>query len=547
MALQVPQATRPIYLSVVAGIVFYFAYVYLTSPSYRPSFPVAEFPPLKSTRYFEVNSTENGPWPNRVFKSSPFKPPVLNITGDGQLADGYLFFTPKDKEIGHGVFQSAPVIMSQDNELVYAYDITNRTNDFRVQIINGKPRITFWQGISQLGHGFGEFVVLDEEYTSKRLEVNASIESSAKMLKKQPPPGLMDFHEHEVTDRGTVLVTAYNHVPFDLSAFGGRKDGWVDDSQFYEIDIATHEVVFRWSALDHFPLSDTRLPIKSYMGNGGPHSPYDPFHINSMQAIGDKYFLISSRHLWSVLLISRKDGHVIWRFDGSEGGDFGPLPADGQFRWQHHVRAHNVTDKSLILTMFDNHNNQDDRTNISSRGLMFRLDLPPDRKVSPVLLRSLSSTEELTSESQGSYQLLPNGNQLLGYGPVPVIREYGPTGDGNDIRWEARFGRDYKAQSYRVFKSEWHGTPAWWLPELFVEIEGSLIKGYVSWNGATDVEAWNVYHENRGRPEAVGRATKQGFETVFEIPNKGQRCFLVGAVQGGKEIRRSNTACLEYT
>jgi hypothetical protein len=60
----------------------------------------------------------------------------------------------------------------------------------------------------------------------------------------------MGYEDNGITPHGTIVVTAYNLTMADLTAVGGNSNGYVWDSQFYEVDIKTGEVLFRWSALD---------------------------------------------------------------------------------------------------------------------------------------------------------------------------------------------------------------------------------------------------------------------------------------------------------
>lgn len=492
-------------------------------------------------------------WPYRVFKSSPWMPPNISVTVNRPgLADGYLFMTPKGRGGDDGIQQSAPFVMTSDNELVYAYNESHGTNGLRVQEIAGKPHLTFWQGETTIGRGYGQIILLDEQYHETVVDLHASI--NWVLGGDCEAPGLIDYHEHVVTPQGTILVTAYNNTPTDLRAADGPEDGWAMDSLFYEIDIATRETLFSWSALDHIPIATSHLPVQSYMGDGTMSRAWDFFHINSIQKLGDN-FLINSRHMWACYLISGQDGHIIWKLSGSgDGGHFGPVPEHGTFRWQHDARAHNVTEKSMAISVFDNHNMVQDNGTMPTRGLLLEVALPPDAARPPVVLRDLQDSNRFYSGSQGSYDAaLSNGNQLMCYGPSPVVREYGPAHDGSDLLWEGRVGLDDKVQTYRAFKAEWHATPQGWNPSLVIEADGGggggggedqLLRGYVSWNGATDVEAWVVYI---GRPggemHKAGRAMKKGFETVFQVRAGKGACVKVAAERGREEVRDSNVVC----
>ena len=142
--------------------------------------------------------------------------------------------------------------------------------------------------------------------------------------------------------------------------------------------------------------------------------------------------------------------------------------------------------------------------------------------------------------------VLPNGNQLVDYGQIPVAREYGPAGGSNntgnphdtDMRWQARFGRDNLVQNYRMFKQEWKATPVGTKPSLFVDAadQDGCRFAYASWNGATSIKAWKVYEGNQKRKlRYLGEVPFRGFETRFVV---GAAVVQVGAVmEDGAEYR----------
>jgi len=524
------------------------------------SFTTSSPPDLDSWAYVHVVEPESPHWPYRVFKSSPWTPPNVTITrNEGELAPGYLLLTAKSRGKPVELEQSAPWILTDDNELVYAHNASHGSNNLRLQEYEGKPHLTVWLGDSTIGHGYGELVILDEGYD----QVNAGFDASIKMngAKTKEAPGLIDFHEQELTSRGSVYVSVYNNTPVDLTPVGGVTDGWLADSLVYEFDIKTGEVLFTWSALDHIPLEASNIDMVTYMGEGIGGSPWDHFHLNSVQELPGDKLLINSRHAFAFYLVDKKTGDIDWELSGrGEGGNFGPLGEDGMFSWQHHARAVNVTEDGMVVSLFDNHHMQELKRTTPTRGLLLELSLPPDKNQPPKVLRNIHVQDEpIHSGSQGSYvPYLTNGNQMICYGPTPVVREFGPDGD---VRWEGRFGHDEKAQSYRAFKEEWHARPKAWDPSLFVakveegkrhehegegehKADGEQWELHVSWNGATDVDRWNVYsRKGHGQWSRAGSAKKKGFETVMRIEAEEGMCVVVGAVEGREEVRRSNEVC----
>ncbi|KAM0424432.1 hypothetical protein ACHAPT_010353 [Fusarium lateritium] len=507
------------------------------------------FPTFHSWSNFQVVTPKNPKtYPYRKFKSSPHSPPHISWSTNGrEQSKGYVFITPQSKGDDKGLKQEASFIMKTNAEMIYAHEEPIASEGMGVQSLDDQQYLTIWRGVHKKGHGFGEVVLIDHQYK----ETVVNLEESMANMFGQKFPGTLDFHEQELTSRGTILVTAYNTTSANLMAIGGAVDGYVADSMFFEIDIETKEVLFSWSALEHFNIEDSKLPLISSMGNGGPRSPFDFFHLNSIQLVGHDSFLISSRHFWSVYLISRSDGRVLWELKGnSKGGSFGALPAYGRFRWQNHVRAHNATSTGIMISMFDNHNSEEDNGKTPSRGLLLKLKLPPNPQEKPAVLRVLQSDVARFSMDYGSYQLdLSNNNQFVSYGEGGVVQEFGP-GDGKDLRWEGHFGHDDSVRSYRASKQTWHGTPSQWDPALVVEKPGEFVVGYVSWNGATDIEAYNVYTVEPGvamRP--LGKAVNWGFETAFDLPARFNEtnCIMVAAVRGGQEIQQSNVGCIEGT
>lgn len=485
---------------------------------------------------YEIGGNGTTYWPFYIFKSAPFNPPFWEINATGEpLAPGLIFTTPSDFSTAQIVKQPAPQIFTSEGQLVWSGPTVNSTN-FKWQYFDGAPTITFWSGVSSAGgntgHGYGNVTFLDTSYDTQYvvcpdldLVVPGNVTETCQA----------DIHESYVTDRNTLLVSAYNSTPADLTAVNGSADGHVFDCLFFEIDPKSGDILFRWSALDHVPVTESHEPLN---GTGNATRPFDYFHINSVVNIGE-YYLVNSRHTWTVYLLDRQ-GNIVWRFAGDTGGDFGALPEGGTFRWQHHPRPHNVTDTSFDLSLFNNDNQAlDNSSSHPTDVLVYHLPFQPNNATPPVLRRNLQNSPPLFADSQGSYQAdLANGNQFVNFGQLPLIKEYGPATDGSDVRWTGRAGPDNLVQLYRSFKKEWHATPST-LPSLVVLNGTSTTKGYVSWNGATDVTGWNVYEGASAQSlHNVGQVGFRGFETQFDVA-----CWAayvqVGAVVNGTEVKRS--------
>jgi hypothetical protein len=365
------------------------------------------------------------------------------------------------------------------------------------------------------------------------------------------------------------------------TSVGGAKDGWVLDSFAAEVNITTGDVLFEWHPLGNVHLSGSHYSL----GHNGQNqsNPWDFFHINAIELVGDNY-LINSRHFWTTYLVSPQ-GEIIWEINGLDGGDFGPLPNGAQFvslahcplpiphqpcisltltpnSWQHFARALEYNTSHATLSWFANNNALPNQPNANaSTGVTLALTLPPDPLNPPKLLTNLTDPQlRVAAWSQGSLLYLPNGNALMGYGSDAVIAEYGPTTENNtqgSARWTGVFGYGDLVSSYRAYKQVWHATPAS-QPSLVVRAVGegpsflhcngnATYTGFVSWNGATEVTEWVVYAgKTNGSLAAVGRARKAGFETQFVVP-EGAAFLQVGAVEneGREVVRRSEIVAVE--
>lgn len=334
-----------------------------------------------------------------------------------------------------------------------------------------------------------------------------------------------DLHEFIITDEGTALFTVYDPIPADLSEIGGPEFGWLYDGLFQEINITTGELLFEWRASKHFPANVTYENLNTQ--GRDRETAFDYFHINSIDKDSKGNYLISARHSHTVNYIDGQTGAVLWTLGGMLN-DFADLSngAATNFSWQHDARW--LDDNTL--TLFDNtaHSNLDPEA--SSRGMRIRLDFN-DRTAE--LQVAYHHPQTLKSTSQGNMQVLDTGNVLVEWGHSAAFTEFTPEGEVVcDVHFGASayytFGR---VVSYRAHKGSWVGRPQT-NPDAAVT-RNSI---YVSWNGATEVTAWQLQVWDGHNLDnltfiPIAETDKDGFETMIEIPDGvDERLFKVAAL-----------------
>jgi len=335
--------------------------------------------PVKKEASREVDQPESPP---QEFRTRPdLLPPAITITTLGDAtAPGHVFVAAKVPDGRNGA-----MIIDEDGDLVWFspldIDVAEH-NDLRVQHYRGEPVLTMWEGVSQVGTGFGHFVLLNAGYdVMARLQVGNGYHGA-------------DLHECLLTDHGTALAIVYNPVRWNLTAGGGAEDGTALDGIVQEIDIETGRVVFEWHSLDHIELDEAIGEPPEDTG-----VPWDYFHLNSVEEDETGNLILSARHTNGIYKIERTSGRVLWRLNGTRS-DFA-MGEGTPFAYQHDARVH----PNGELTLFDNaESDQDKEGEIPSRGMVLRLD--EDAKTATLVREYLHPTGVL-SVSQGNMQGCP--------------------------------------------------------------------------------------------------------------------------------------------
>jgi hypothetical protein len=107
--------------------------------------------------------------------------------------------------------QAGAVIVGNDGQPIWENPLAEKvTTNFRVQRYRDSPVLTWWEGLIELGHRVGEYVIADAAYRSvRRIQASHGLRG--------------DLHEFVLTSRGTALLTSYVVTQADLSGGGDRE------------------------------------------------------------------------------------------------------------------------------------------------------------------------------------------------------------------------------------------------------------------------------------------------------------------------------------
>jgi hypothetical protein len=432
------------------------------------------------------------------FRSRPdLLPPVVTVLRNtGATAAGLLFLAPSS-----GPGQRGCLIVDDRGEPLWFHTTRPVTAmNLRAAVYRGKPVLTWWEGSTKQGLGTGSHVILDQSYrVVDRFPAGRGRPS--------------DLHECLLTPRGTVLVTSWEAVRRDLRRAGGSRNGVVIGGIVQELELPSGRVLFEWHSLDHVAPEESHQKV-------GPR--FDYFHVNSVGLAEDGNLIVSARNTWAIYKIGRRSGRVLWRLGGRRS-DFAMGPGT-VFAWQHDARVH---DRGRLLSLFDN--GGDPRVQPQSKALVLALD---EKRMRATLHRRHVHRPPMRAHALGSNQLLPNGNVLVGWGTEPWFTEYGP---GGEVVFDARLPRG--GQNYRALRFPWVGRPS--IPPRVLAAGGAA---YASWNGATEVAAWQLRTGPRPGSLADGDVVpRQGFETMLPLPQGAQYVQAVALDAARKPLATSGT------
>jgi hypothetical protein len=145
-----------------------------------------------------------------------------------------------------------------------------------------------------------------------------------------------------------------------------------------------------------------------------------------------------------------------------------------------------------------------------SRAIVLELD---EERMRASLVREYTHPDKQYADAAGNVQVLPNGDVFVGWGRALAISEFSEDGQ---MLFDASLLR--KNKSYRAFRFPWSGSPSHRPACVAERASEEELRVYVSWNGSTDVEIWEVLTGSRvERLKSLGSVPRDGFETAMVV------------------------------
>jgi hypothetical protein len=385
------------------------------------------------------------------------------------------------------------MLISNDGKLLWYMRRPHKVHDLKPVSYHGRPALAFFERDSSGGY----YELLDQQYRSV-----------ARIRAGYGDP--TDEHELQLTSQGMAYVGS-----------DPVKRGNITDYVVREIDPASGSARFEWRARGNIALAD------SYAARPHDGTPWDYFHGNSIDSptASDPTVIVSARNTSAVYGIDRRTGKTKWILGGKRDQFHLARHPNWVFCTQHDVRR--LPGNRLL--MFDNggaHIARSPRCPVHpARVLLFKLD-PARHRVR--LLRSISSVGLAPSGGGflsgwvGSAVPQSGGDVLVDWGSVPRVSSIGP--DGRE-----KLVLRLRYWSYRAAPSRWVGRPGG-VPAMAVKRGDGHVTIWASWNGATEIERWQVLAGKDANALApVGSAPFEDLETRIRV-HTDEPCVAVRAL-----------------
>jgi hypothetical protein len=434
--------------------------------------------------------------------------PILSISvPDHDPAAGDILTTN-----GPGPGQYGPLIYTPQGQLVWFDKLAGgeTAEDLNEQAYEGQRDLTWWKGrVLSLGFGQGEDIVMNSRY-----QTVATVRGGNGLR--------ADLHDFQIVPHDIAYITAFNPIRCDLSSVKGARNGTITDTAIQEIDMKTGLVRWEWHSLDHVAAEESETVAST------DSTPWDWFHLNSIDPEPDGDIFISARSTWAGYQLEGGSGKILWRLGGLKSSF--KMGRGTETAWQHDGRV--LADGDV--TFFDDGSNPPIHN--QSRAVRIALDFKTHE--AQLVAAYTHTNPPLLAASQGNMQTLADQNTVVGYGGVPAISEYATTGS---LLFDANLPFDMSF--YRAFRFPWSGRPLR-PPAVLADLNntGEETIVHASWNGATEVSSWRVLAAARsGTLEVQATIPASGFESSTTLPNKYARVAVQALDSAGAVLGTSKT------
>jgi hypothetical protein len=413
----------------------------------------------------------------------------LGVTTQGTAPGTFLFLTPGGiRGTGAGIFR--------DNGQLVWWHPAGRPKAFNLTVVRyrGQPYLALWRGhgVHYDTYDRGTVTLYNDHY-QKAGVVTAGRPFSASQI---------DPHEFLITPKGDALIGLDNPVREKI------RGAWTTVLEYVVQKVAlvkgpggihTGRVLFQWKSLPAVPVS------QSYFPDPGPGGLWDYFHGNSIAQDTDGNLIISARNTWGIYKVNVRTGRIMWQL-GAKGDRRLPTP----WCYQHdflplgHGRYSLFDDGGGYIGCMSGSGGH------PARGLILGVHRSDDQvRVSQV--KAYTHHPAIETMCCGNLQPLSGGDALIDWGQTPVISQYGRSG-------HRQLDLSLSQWSYRAFRFPWVGRPLT-RPAVAAARTSGGTRVWVSWNGATQVAAWQVMAgPNVKHLAAVGPPVREaGFETAISL------------------------------
>ncbi len=465
--------------------------------------------PYSTAHVTEFPNPQAAPADYQSFATLPgVQAPILTVTvPDRDPAAGDILTTN-----GPGPGQYGPLIYTPQGRLVWFEKLSGgeAAEDLNEQTYEGQRDLTWWKGrVLSLGFGQGEDLVMNSHY-----QTVATVRGGNGLR--------ADLHDFQIGPRDTAYITAFNPIRCNLASVKGARDGTITDTAIQEIDMKTGLVRWEWHSLDHVAAEESETEAPSTA------TPWDWFHINSIDPEPDGNIFISARSTWAGYQLEAGTGKILWRLGGLKSSfKMGP---GTETAWQHDGRIL----ANGEVTFFDDGSNPPIHS--QSRGVRIKLDFQThEARLAAVYAHA---SPPLLSASQGNMQTLADGSSVVGYGGLPEISEYSEDGA---LLFDAH--EPFDMAFYRAFRYAWSARPAD-PPAVLASLNdtGEETIVHASWNGATEVASWRVLAGKQAGSLAVQTTMPaSGFESSTTLPKRYSYIAVQALDSKGQALATSPT------